>query len=121
MGIQSYRDLRVWQGAMDLVVEVYRITTRFPERELYGLVSQMRRTAVEIPASIAQGHTLEATRDFLHHINRAQGHLATLQTHLEVVQRLGYLAEDECGAALDRTVTIFKQLYALRNALHRDD
>lgn len=120
MGIQSYRDLRVWQGAMDLVVEVYRITAKFPEREVYGLIAQMRRTAVEIPTSIAQGHTLDATRDYLFHINRAQGHLATLQTHLEVAKRLGYL-DEELEPALDRTVAIVRQLYALRNALHRDD
>ena len=80
MEIKSYRDLRVWQAGMDLVVRVYRLTQGFPTHELYGLTSQMRRAAVSIPSNIAEGHTRESSKEYLHHLSIAQGSLAELET-----------------------------------------
>ncbi len=65
MAINSYRDLLVWQKAMDLVVECYKVTREFPKDELYGLTSQLRRAAVSVPANIAEGHSRPNTREFL--------------------------------------------------------
>jgi four helix bundle protein len=56
MAVSSFRDLRVWQAAMDLVEQVYRITQAFPKEEMYGLTSQVRRAAVSIASNIAEGH-----------------------------------------------------------------
>lgn len=119
MAIISFRDLRVWQVAMDLVEDVYRLTRSFPRQEIYGLTSQMQRAAVSIPSNIAEGHTREHRKEFLFHISTAQASLAELQTHLEIALRLNYCSFDKTNPILDRSVSLSKQLYALRNALVR--
>ena len=120
MEIKGYRNLRVWQAGMELAEEAYRITRDFPDRELYGLTSSIRRASINIPSNIAQGHTLETTKDYLYHLNRAQAHLADLQTQLELAGRFGYLQAELLDQAMDRTISLAKQLYALRNALLRN-
>jgi len=67
MDIKNYRDLRVWQSGMELVVMVYEISDKFPSKEMYGLTSQIRRAAVSVPSNIAEGHTRESTKEYLHH------------------------------------------------------
>jgi four helix bundle protein len=68
MAIKSYRDLRVWQAAMELVEQVYRLTETFPKHETYGLNNQMQRPAVSIPSNIADGHAREHLKEYLHHL-----------------------------------------------------
>jgi four helix bundle protein len=121
MAIQSYRDLRVWQVGMDLVEKVYRLSADFPAREVYGFASQMRRAAISIPSNIAEGHTKENTREYLHHLSVSQGSLAELQTQIEIAGRFVYLAPEQVSQVLDQTVILAKQLFALRNALLRRD
>ena len=117
MAIMSFRDLRVWQMAMDLVEDVYRLTRPFPRHEVYGLAGQMQRAAVSIPSNIAEGHTREHRKEYPHHLSMAQASLAELQTHLEIAVRLKYCTPDRSNQALDRAVSLSRQLYALRNAL----
>ncbi len=117
MGILNYRDLRVWQAGMNLAEEIYRSTQTFPRTETYGLASQMRRAAVSIPSNITEGHTKESTKEYLRHISMAQGSLAELQTQIEIAGRLDYLTADQTGGLLDSTVSLARQLYALRNGL----
>jgi four helix bundle protein len=117
MAVKSFRDLRVWQAAMDLVEHVYLLTQDFPRHETYGLTSQIRRAAVSVPSNIAEGHTREHIKEYLHHISMAQASLAELETQLEIAVRLKYLSPDQLNDALKRTASIGKQLYALRNAL----
>ena len=94
MGINSYKDLRVWQRAMDLAVRCYGITGSFPKDETYGLTSQIRRSSTSIPANIAEGHGREHTGSFIQYSRIAQGSLKELETHLILAVRLGYLDED---------------------------
>lgn len=117
MTANSFRDLRVWQAGMDLVETVYRLSESFTAKEMYGLTNQMRRCAVSIPSNIAEGHTREHSKEYLHHIPIAQASLAELQTQLEIAARLRYLSDEELSAALDQAVSLSRQLYALRNAL----
>ena len=119
MPVMSFRDLRVWQLAMDLVEEVYRLTRSFPRHEVYGLASQMQRAAVSIPSNIAEGHTREHRKEYLFHISTAQASLAELQTDLEIAMRLKYCLPDRANPMLERSASLSKQLYALRNALTR--
>jgi four helix bundle protein len=90
--IRSHRDLLVWQRAIELVEECYRLTCRFPKSETYGLSSQLQRAAVSVPANIAEGHGRRSTGAYLQHLSIAYGSLAELETHLEISQRLGYVA-----------------------------
>ena len=98
--IKSYRDLRVWQGGVDLVTEIYRETQSFPPQEIYGLTNQLRRAAVSVPSNIAEGHAREHTREFLNFISIAQGSFAEMQTQIEIAKRLKYLSEKKNGQAL---------------------
>ena len=82
MEIKNYRDLRVWQSGMDLVVMVYELSDKFPAKEMYGLTSQIRRAAVSVPSNIAEGHTRESTQEYLHHLSIAQASLAEVETQI---------------------------------------
>ena len=93
--MQGYKDLLVWQKAMDLVVAIYRVTQSFPKTETYGLTSQMQRAAVSVPSNIAEGHRLKQTQAYVRHIAIASGSLAELETQLEVSARLRYLSEED--------------------------
>ncbi len=104
---------------MELVQAVYSLTATFPAHEQRGLAGQMQRAAVSIPSNIAEGHTLEHTREFLRHISIAQGSLAELQTQAQIASRLGYIAADAANSLEVDASALAKQLYALRNALLR--
>lgn len=119
MAIQSFRDLRVWQAAMDLVVEVYELTNGLPKSEVFGLTSQMRRAVISVPSNIAEGHTREHTAEYLHHLSIAQGSLGELSTQQETCVRLRYLAQGPVGQAESHIASLAKQLYALRNSIKR--
>lgn len=85
---QSYRDLKVWQRAIELVVAVYELTDQFPKEEQYGLVSQMRRAAVSIASNIAEGRYRHTQADFAHFLTMAFGSGGELETQIEVSKRL---------------------------------
>ena len=117
MAINSFRDLRVWQAGMDLVEGIYRLADSFPKHETFGLASQMRRAAVSVPSNIAEGHTREHTKEYLHHLSMAHASLAELETQVEIATRLGYIHPERCREVVERIWSLGKQLYALRNAL----
>ena len=117
MTIRSYRDLTVWQKGMDLVVEVYRLTELFPREEQFGLVSQIRRAAVSIPANIAEGHGRLHRADFLRYLSISRGSLTEVETHLEIAIRLEYLSQDQVRQAWDLLQDTGRLLNGLIRAL----
>ena len=117
--IRSYRDLDVWEKAMDLVVGCYRTCNAFPKAELYGLSSQLQRAAVSIPANIAEGHGRSHTREYLHHLSIAYGSLMEVETHLQIAARLNYIDDSSLLRLLDRTGEIGRMLNRLIQALNR--
>src|SRR5580765_986333 len=117
--VNSFRDLRVWQAGMDLVESIYQLTQEFPAQETYGLTSQLRRAAVSVPSNIAEGHTRESTKEYLHHLSMAQASLAEVRTQLEIAGRLRYVTEQQIGRLIEQCVALSKQLFALRNSLLR--
>jgi four helix bundle protein len=88
MYLHSFKDLIVWQKAMDLVKEIYKITKSLPKEEMYGLTSQMRRAAISIPSNIAEGKKRKTKNDFLHFLRTADGSAAELETQLLVTNHL---------------------------------
>src|SRR5258705_12882143 len=92
MKVKNYRELIVWQKAMDLVVEVYTISRTFPREEIYGLTSQLRRAAVSTPSNIAEGQGRRTTADFVRHLSIAYGSLRELETQTLIAARLRYLS-----------------------------
>ena len=114
--VKCYSDLKVWQKAMDLVVESYRLTKLLPKSEMFGLAAQTQRSAVSIPANIAEGHGREHLGDYLRHLSVASGSLTELETHLLIITRL-YIAMDEVKPALAMVREIDRMLSGLTKKL----
>ena len=119
MKVQHYRQLEVWQLAMDLAERCYQATKGFPKEELFGLTSQIRRSAVSIPANIAEGQGREHTKEFLNHLSIARGSLLELETHLMLSQRIGLLQQPELDSLLTMTDRLGRMLSGLRKALEK--
>ena len=117
--MKGFRELRIWQAAMDLVEKIYLLTRSFPKQETYGLTSQLQRAAVSIPSNIAEGHAREHLKEYLHHLSMAQASLAELETQLEIALRLKYLTAGQLKELMDDSSSLGKQMYSLRNALRR--
>jgi four helix bundle protein len=115
--VKSYRDLRAWQASMDLVEMVYQMTRPFPKHETYALCSQMQRAAVSIPSNIAEGHTREHIKEYLHHLSMSQASIAELETQFEIATRLDYISREQFNQAFDFTQSLGRQLRSLRKSL----
>ena len=98
---RSHRDLKVWQIALDMTETLYRTTVDWPKSEQYGLVSQVRRAAVSVPANIAEGAGRRTPGEFAHFIGIARGSLAELETLLIIARRLDYIEEPSFRAIMD--------------------
>ena len=88
---KGYRNLVVWQKAMELAKKVYLVTRNFPEEEIYALTSQVRRSAVSVPSNIAEGKGRGTGKEFIQFLRIALGSLYELQTQLELSMRIGYI------------------------------
>ena len=117
MQVNSYRDLRVWQQAMDLVEECYQLTKKLPSTKIYGLVSQIQRAAVSIPANIAEGKGRANLGEYLYHLSVANGSLMELETHILIADRLSYLKPSEVQLVLSLTQEVGRKLNRLRQRL----
>ena len=115
--IRSYRDLKVWQRAMDLTVRTYEITRRFPAEEKYGLVSQMRRAAASVPANIAEGQARRSTNEFLQMLGIARGSLAELATFVTLSNRLELIQSETGDSLLEECAEIHRMMNGLMRAL----
>ena len=120
MAIKSYRDLIVWQKAMDLVEDVYRKTKEFPKEELYGLTSQLRRAVVSVPSNIAEGQGRNSTKEFLHHLSIAYGSLCEVETQCLIAYRLGYLERRDLDRLDKRCSEIGRITNGLSNRLPKE-
>jgi four helix bundle protein len=92
--VRTHKDLDVWKKAMDLAAQVYSLTTRFPKEELYGLTSQIRRSAVSIPSNIAEGAARHSRKEFIQFLHIASGSVAELETQLLLAIRMGFIPGD---------------------------
>lgn len=115
--IQSYRDLVVWQKAMTLAEEVYKITSGFPDSQRYVLVTQLQRCAVSVPSNIAEGRSRHSENDFIYHLNIARGSLAELETQAILSQRLNFMDEVALQRILNLATEVRKMLFGLRSSL----
>ncbi|MGC2184663.1 MAG: four helix bundle protein [Terriglobales bacterium] len=109
----SYRDLRVWQLAMELVVKMYAYTRTFPREEIYGLTSQMRRSAVSVPSNIAEGKGRSTDRDRAVFFCHARGSLLELETQILIAQHLDFLFPLEAEKLLADSAQLGRMLNAL--------
>ena len=113
----GYRSLKVWQRAMDLTIASYGVVARLPELEKYDLGSQIRRSAVSVPANIAEGYARDHLGEYLHHLAIAGGSLAELQTLLLITARLGYISAEQSPTPLVLAMETERMLHRFRNVL----
>jgi four helix bundle protein len=109
----TYKDLLVWQKAMELVKQVYCLTEDMPSQEKFGLISQMQRAAVAIPSNIAEGHLRSHKKEFAHFLSISLGSAAELETQLLVCQSIERLNSHLLDEPLSTVVEVKKMLYAL--------
>ena len=113
----SYRDLVAWQRAVDLVEHIYRATARWPREEIYGLINQIRRAAVSVPANIAEGQGRSSRKEFAHHLSIAYGSLCEVETHLIVAERLAYIDANSRDELLHQTTNVARPLHGLMQSM----
>ena len=115
--INSYRDLEVWQVSMDLASACYRHTRNYPKAELFGMTSQIRRSAASIAANIAEGHGRENTGSFVQFLRIAQGSLKELETHLLLAQRVDIAPVRDVEPLIAQCESVGRMLRALIRSL----
>lgn len=112
-----YKDLKAWQKSVDLTLEVYRCTQRFPSPETYGLTSQMRRAAVSIASNIAEGKGKSSDGECIVFLSHARGSLHELETQTLIAQKLGYLQDGASARIEDLATETGKMLNGLIQSL----
>ncbi len=117
--IRSYKDLVVWQKAMDVAVSCYQLTSEFPQDEAYGLTAQIRRAAASIAANVAEGHGRENTGSFIQFLRVGQGSLKELETHLMLAERVGIVPKASMDPLLAECESIGRMLRSLIRSLQQ--
>jgi four helix bundle protein len=117
MALKSFRELIVWQKAMDLVELIYKATHGFPKEELFCLTQQLRRAAISIPSNVAEGQGRDSTKEFLHHLSFAYGSLCELETQTALAQRLGYINNTQNNAITEQAAEVGRLINGLTKKL----
>lgn len=113
MKLKTYKDFIVWQKAIDLVVEIYRLVKFLPREEIYALSDQMRRAAVSIPSNIAEGQGRNTKKEFVNFLSIARGSQTELETQLQICVRLNYISSEQVETALNLCQEINKMLNSM--------
>lgn len=114
--MKTYKDLLVWKMSCDFTTKVYKVTKTFPEYEIYGLVSQLRRASVSIPSNLAEG-SKRGKKEFCQFIRIAQGSGAEIETQIIVSRNIGYIKEKEFTELIDDLESIMKMMTNLLNKI----
>ena len=117
MYIRNYRDLLVWQKAMELTKEIYSLVKFLPREENYALSGQMRRAVVSIHSNIAEGEGRNSEKDFVRFLSQARGSLWELSTQLEICEQVGYLNREQTQVAFGMIIEVSKMINSLSNSI----
>jgi four helix bundle protein len=117
MRVESYRDLRVWKTAVELTLEVYRITESFPASERFGLTSQLRRAAVSIASNIAEGHARSTRGEYRHFLSIARGSAVEVEVQLLLAEQIGFVRSPMLIKSRDYCDAISRMITNLKRAL----
>lgn len=93
--MKTHKDLDVWKLSVELVLDIYKITKNFPKEEIYGLTSQIRRSAISIPSNIAEGAGRNSKKEYVHFLYNSLGSLSELETQLMIAEKIGYLVSSK--------------------------
>jgi|SRR3989338_9363721 len=117
--ITKFEDLKIWQESHKLAMEIYVITRSFPKDELYGLVSQLRRSSLSIPANIVEGFYRYSTKELIQFLINARGSTGETIYHLLVSKDLKYINEDNYSRLRQRYEILAMSINALINSLRK--
>ena len=117
--IASYRDLKVWQSAMNIAEGAYTFTRRFPQAETYGMTSQIRRSAASVAANIAEGYGRDSTGAYANFLCVAQGSLKEQETHILIAARVGLSDDGEGAVLLSQCDELGRMLRSLIRSIER--
>ncbi|MGA9977194.1 MAG: four helix bundle protein [Candidatus Sulfotelmatobacter sp.] len=115
----SYRDLIAWKTGMQLVGAIYDATDTFPQHEIYGLTSQLRRAAVSIPSNIAEGQAHYTNPEFIRFLRHARGSLAEIETQILISKDRGYLREEQADKLIGQAEELGRVLSGLINSMKK--
>jgi four helix bundle protein len=118
--IKSYKDLEIWRKGIVLSMEIYSVTSLFPDREQYGLTSQIRRAATSIPANIAEGYGRESGKNYIQFLKISRGSLYELDTFLTIALGLKYLTKEQRNHLNDKTEELSKMINSLIKKLDQN-
>ena len=116
-GMTGFKQLKVWQKAYELVLEVYKLTRGFPKEEIYGLTSQLQRATVSVTANISEGYERRHRKEYIQFLYMAKGSLGELETYLCLAKDLGYISTDQYDSAEAVRVDTGKLLRGLIKSL----
>jgi four helix bundle protein len=119
--LKSYRDLLVWQRAIELVILVYRFSAEFPRSETYGLSAQIRRASVSVPSNIAEGYGRGSRKEYIQFLSIARGSLKELETQAILAERLSYAPSAQVARLLSDSESVGKMLGSLIRSLKAPD
>jgi four helix bundle protein len=117
--LKSHRDLDVWKRSIDLVTKIYKATDGFPNSEIYGLASQIRRCSVSIPSNIAEGASRKSINEFKHFLYIALGSSSELETQLIIANNLDFINELTCNKLSEELANIGRMLQGLIRSLDK--
>jgi four helix bundle protein len=114
---RDFRELVVWQKAMELAQAIYKLVRVLPREETYGLSAQLRRAAVSVPSNIAEGYARRTTRELVQFVGIAQGSLAELQTQVELTRLLGYVGDESADSTSNLIQECQRLLHSMQATL----
>ncbi|MBR1550522.1 MAG: four helix bundle protein [Bacteroidales bacterium] len=117
MKVKSYKELLIWQKAMQITKEVYLLVKKLPKEETYALSDQIRRSAVSIPSNIAEGQERNSTTEFIRFLHIAQGSRAELETQLNIGCLIGYFDQNDVDPIIDNLTELGKMTNSLINTV----
>jgi len=120
MKIKSYKDLNIWKRSIEVVEDIYKITKNFPKEEIYGLTSQLRRSAVSIPSNIAEGFARFHNKEYKQFLFVSLGSCAELSTQIIIALRLDYLESNEADQLLNEIDEVSKMTMSLIKKLNNN-
>ncbi|NVJ47759.1 MAG: four helix bundle protein [Cytophagia bacterium] len=115
--MHKYRELEIWKRAIDLTVDVYALTQRFPEDEKFGLTSQIKRAAVSVPSNIAEGAGRNSNKEFNQFLGISTGSIFEVETQLILAERLNFLSSDQIEEVLNRSNELVRMTKSLKSKL----
>jgi len=117
--LKTHKDLDAWRKSIELVERIYSITKQFPQEELYGLTSQLRRAAVSVPSNIAEGAARSSTKEFIQFLHVALGSVSEVETQVIIAQRLDYV--DDVNSIEEQIEAVRRLILGLIRYLRRRD